>query len=306
MFEKDEKLTAEQIKEIADSVQIPRFTDLRVEVQIKGNILTFLIDNHVQGIQRDWTMIESGMQHQATGLICAALGVGMVFKSLGDDGTAISASDYGTTRIKLDAMKPSYDGSCWSTLPPDRTKPWKTGNLPDPVRQGNVPLLTAMRKVRAENITGRKATEASLSQLLWAGRGRTPHLYKSRPWGLTIAVSKGEQKISSVYVVADERLSTYVNWEKNRPTHSLSRSKSVDSEHIRRIKELFPPGNRFIVLGRNEHFQRANWEVGYQLLNLILQAHSLGIDYKAFLLNEGTRDILTKIGIQNPAAVFSV
>ena len=63
-------------------------------------------------------MIESGMQQQAICLICAALGVGMVFKNLSDNGVSFSDKYYATTRIQLDPMKPSYNGSSWSKLFP--------------------------------------------------------------------------------------------------------------------------------------------------------------------------------------------
>lgn len=306
MFDENRKLSKEQIKKIIDHINFPRFTNHRIEIQSSGNILTFLVDNHVKGIQKDWVMVESGMQNQAAGLICAALGIGMVFKSLGDDGAVISESDYGTTRIKLAAMKPSYDNSFWSRLPPDGTKPWKRGNLLDPVRGGKVSLLAALGRLRTENRTGRKATDESLSQLLWAARGRTPHFYKSRPWGMTIPVSKGHQNISSVYVISNSKLSIYVNWEKNRPTHSISTLKEIERQIVEKLENLFPPRDRLIILGKNEHFQRANWEVGYQLLNLTLQAQGLNINYKASLVDEEGRGILSRIGVKNPVAVFSI
>ncbi|MBW2011650.1 MAG: hypothetical protein JRI32_08445, partial [Deltaproteobacteria bacterium] len=124
MFDKTKKLSTEQISKVKDLVKIPRFTNHRLDVQIKGNILTFIFDNHVSGIQRDWLMIESGMQQQAVGLICVALGIGMVFKNLGKDGTTISEAEHGTVKIKLDAMKPTYAGTFWISSPPAGTRPW--------------------------------------------------------------------------------------------------------------------------------------------------------------------------------------
>jgi hypothetical protein len=59
-----------------------------------------------------------------------------------------------------------------------------------------------------------------------------------------------------------------------------------------------------MVLGKNEDSGRAYWEVGYQILNLILQAKSLGISYKAILLDESSRDSFRCLGIKDPLAAM--
>jgi hypothetical protein len=89
MFDTTKKLSDAQIEKIIHLARIPRFTDKRVEIQSDRNMLTFVIENHASGLLRDWMMVESGMQQQAIGLVCAALGAGMVFRSLGADGTSI-------------------------------------------------------------------------------------------------------------------------------------------------------------------------------------------------------------------------
>jgi len=124
MFDRTKKLSDEQIRKIIHLAKIPRFTPRKVEIQSEHNMLTFVIDNHASGLLRDWMMVESGIQQQAIGLACAALGVGMVFRSLGDNGTTISDTDYATIKIKLDAMKPTYEGSYWSSFPPTGRKSW--------------------------------------------------------------------------------------------------------------------------------------------------------------------------------------
>ncbi len=407
MFDRTRKLSDKQIKEVIGLAKIPRFTDQRVEIQCNSNMLTFVVETHTSGTVRDWGMVESGMQQQSVGLVCAALGVGMVLKNLGKDGALISATDYATIKAKLDAMKPSYDGSFWSDLPPAGRNPLLRGNLPDPVRKGNRPLIPVLSGVRVKNEGSEILTEEIVSQLLWAARGRTPHLYKSRPWGLTIPTWGGEQDISSLYLISANKLSQYINWANNKPTHSLLYLKKIDRELFNRLEESFsvtvhphpdPPPSRgrgqrntflpvkrgqrntflpmrgqrntflpmrgeerntslpggrgqistalpvknapsslhrgapssppspggrglggggaelslfsfndnMIVLGRNENLNRSLWEVGYQLLNILLQAHALDMSYEAALLDEGQKTVLRTIGIKDPVAIVAL
>jgi len=305
IFDTTKKLSSEQIKALISLAKIPRFTDQKVEIQSKRNILTFVIQNQVSGILRDWMMVESGMQQQSVGLVCAALGVGMAFRNLGKDGTSISDTDYGTIKIRLDPMKPSYNGSFWSNLPPAGRNPWLKGNLPHPVRDGGKRLLATLDNLGTHNKSSKKSTEQSISQLLWAARGRTPHLYNSKPWGMTIPTWAGKQDISRVYLISNNRSSTYVNWDNNRPTHALSELKEIDKKLFHKSMKSFSENNGFIILGRNEDFARALWEVGYQLLNLVLQASVLNIDYRAFLLDKDQKVIFEDIGIKAPVAILA-
>jgi hypothetical protein len=306
MFDGSGRLSETQIKKIIHLARIPRFTGRKVEIQCERNMLTFVIDNHASGLVRDWMMVESGMQQQAIALVCAALGVGMVFRGLGEDGAAVSDTDYGTVKVKLDAMKPTYDGSFWSSLPPAGTKSWLRGNLSDPVRDGNEPLISVLENMKIENRSGRNSTDESVSQFLWAARGRTPHFYKSRPWGMTVPTSGGEQNASSVYLIRDDKLFKYVNWHKNRPTHSLETLGKIDLDVYNQLMRLFPFHNSFIVIGKNIDFATALWEVGYQLLNLVLQAQALGLGlgYEAILLDENQKEIFRSVGIKDPVSAF--
>jgi len=304
MFDKTKKLADEQIEKIVQLSKIPRFTNIQVGIQAKANILTFVVNDRASAIQRDWAMVESGMQQQAAGLICAALGVGMVFRNQGKDGTALSDTDFATVKFKLDAMKPSYNSSFWSSLPPSEKRPWRKGNLPDPVRDGTKPFISALENLKTENRSGRKSTDEAVSQLLWAARGRTPHYYKSRPWGMSIPTWAGEQGISTVFALSHNTLYKYINWGSNRPTHTLSEVQKIDEPLFRRLLSSFSANHALIVLGKNEDFARALWEIGYQLLNLLLQAHSLGISYRGVLLDEAQRSTLGRMGIGNPIALL--
>jgi len=306
IFDTTKKLSSEQIKELISLAKIPRFTDQKVEIQSKRNILTFVIQNQVSGILRDWIMVESGMQQQAVGLVCAALGVGMAFRNLGKDGTSISDTDYGTIKIRLDPMKPTYNGSFWSNLPPGGRNPWLKGNLTHPVRDGGKPLLAAIANLGTHNKSSRKSTEQSIGQLLWAARGRTPHYFLSRPWGMTIPTAHGKQNTSCVYLISENKVYRYVNWHKNRPTHSLELLSEIVTDLQNQLIQLFTFSHFFIVIGVNEISGIALWEVGYQLLNLLLQAHSLDVAYEAFLMDETHKAMLSRMPIKDPIAVLAL
>lgn len=306
MFDKTKKLSDEQIRKIITLAKIPFFSDQKVKIQNKGNMLTFVVQNQASGIIREWMMIESGMQQQAVGLVCAALGVGMVFNNLGKDGTPISDTEYGNINIKLDPMKPTYNGSFWSNLPPAGRNPWQTGNLLDPSRDGDKPLIKALTNLKIDNSGSTPLTEASISQLLWAARGRTPHLYNSKPWGMTIPTWAGAQHISSVYLISNNKLSKYINWDDDRPTHALLELNEIDPLAFDNMAKSFSAHDKFIILAKNENYMRAFWEVGYQLLNLLLQAHALDISYQAILLNETQKTILERMNVREPVAILSI
>ena len=283
MFDKTKRLTDEQIGKVISYIKVPRFTTHRLEIKTKNNILTFIIENQAAGVQREWLMIESGMQQQATGLVCAALGVGMVFRGLGPDGKNLTETNHANIEIKLDAMKPSYGKSFWSNSPPSERKPWLIGNLPNPKRIGKTPLIRALSELKTQKRNSQLATAFEISQLLWASRGRTPHMYKSTEWGMTIPTWQGEQYITGIYVVMKQNIYRYINWYKNRPSQRLEFVKEISGSLYRDIYGQLPAGDCFILLKKNELQTRASWEIGYQLLNMMLQAHVLYVSYEAIL-----------------------
>jgi hypothetical protein len=306
MFDKSKKLTEKQIGKLTSYIKVPRFTTHRLEIKTRNNILTFITENQVAGVQRDWLMIESGMQQQATGLVCAALGVGMVFRNMGPDGKNLSKTDHANIKIYLDAMKPSYGKSFWSSSSPSERKPWLQGNLPNPKRIGKTPLITALSELKTQKINSKLATGFEISQLLWAARGRTPHLYKSREWGMTIPTWAGEQHITEIYVVIKQNIYRYINWHKNRPSQRLEFVKEINGPLYRDIYSQLPSGNCFIFLKRNELQAKSSWEIGYQLLNMILQAHVLDISYEAILLNQAQMNMIQKTGLSNIASIMAL
>jgi hypothetical protein len=306
MFNRTKKLSYGQINKVLTSVKIPRFTNNLVEIEVKGNILAFKIHKHNADVINKYIMVESGMQQQAVGLVCAALGIGTRFDDLGRNGTPLSETEIGITKIKLGAMKPSYNGSWWTNLPPIGRSPWQKGNLSEPVREGPNSLLSTLSNLESWNEGNNELSEKHISQLLWAARGRTPHLYRSKPWGMTIPTEYGKQDISSLFLFKEKKLYKYINWTNNKPAHSIQELIQVDEQYSNEISKLFSLNKAFIILGTNEKFARSLWEIGYQLLNLMLQAKTLDVDYSAILLDDKQKAKIEFLGIKDPVAVLAM
>lgn len=304
MWDPARRLTEHQIAEVVGLARrTPGFTE-GAEIEPSGDVLEFTIPTPPPGAQRDGLMVSSGMQQQAVCLVCAALGIGVVFQSRGDDGSALSPSLWSNTRLRLGAMLPGYDGAFWTSAAPAGPRPWANGNLPPPVRDGARPLLEVLDGLRLHQPDGVACSSRGLSQLLWAGRGRTPHFYKSQPWGLTIPTSRGDQDVSRLYVLAGQHLSLYLNWRGNRPTHALEPVAAIDAATRRRLAGTLPAAGPCIVMAAQEAAGRARWEVGCAVLNLMLQAAALGLRYDALLLDARQKDAFRAAGIQEPLAAF--
>jgi hypothetical protein len=305
MFDKQRKLSEAQLNAISSLVNIPCFTSNHLDIVRKNNSFTFSIGNQTFTAEKDWLMVESGMQQQALSLVCAALGVGIIFKNMGTNGTPQSDGSLKLIRMKLDAMKPSYDGSYWTASPPAGKRRWLPGNLPDPLRDGTRPLLDILSKLKTENAGNKAADGRAVGQLLWAGRGRTPHRYKSREWGMTIPTWAGLQNLTCLYFCLNGRLYQYVNWKKNRPTHLLEETGSVDRNLSELLDMLLPGYNAFIILSKTENSLRSLWEIGYQLLNIKLQAAAWSLNHTSVLLSGDQKIGFQKAPIQDPVAVVA-
>ena len=229
----------------------------------------------------------------------------MVFNNQGRDGTVISPAQIETTKIKLGPMKPGYEGSYWTSKVPGEPSPWMSGNLADPDRKGNMPFLSILPELRLQRKTSHSASQDSLSQLLWAARGRTPHYYLARPWGLTIPTWGGRQDISSVYVIKNAKSFSYVNWMDDRPTHMLSDLGEMKVRLFGNNGNGHQDKYGLIIIGINENTNRALWEVGYQLFNILAQAHSLVISYDTHFLDQSQQRQIEQSGIKNPVIAFS-
>lgn len=304
MFDLLKKLRPEAVRHIAESARLPHVTGKGAGIQLSGNELTFRVEAAAAGLDRDRLMVESGMQQQAVCLACAALGAGMVFHGMGADGTGTGQGHIATLKMEIDAMQPSYADSFWTTDAPGA--PWTKGNLPDPDRKGSRPLLEVLSGLTPIHSGHAAVTDESLGQVLWAARGRTPHLYKSRHWGLTIPTAQGEQKISGVFFLRNQGIFQYLNHTKGRPTHAFEHLGDLSAEVSRKIRHEFNADAGLVVFVRNEAFARAFWEAGYQLLNAALQAAALGLGYRTILLDEAQRALVEAAGIKAPAAAIAL
>jgi len=307
MFDRSHKLSDINIQRIINLSHMPRYTAKSLGIRVDRNNLVFVADSKASGIERHWLMVESGMQQQAVLLTCAALGVGSSIFGLGINGKVISDNELATVHIMVSPMNPSYSGSYWSNSVPINGQKWKTGNLPDPCRTGDVPLLSALTICNFHNASGKQTSTRAIGQLLWAARGRTPHYYNSVPWGLTIPTWGGRQDISRLNVVYPRQIYSYQNWHQKKPTHSLVSAKELNDDCLQRLADFFPSWNSFLILSVKENNANNYWEVGYQLLNILLQARVLDVEYMAILLEESQKEIiLDDLAIPNAAVLVAI
>ncbi|HUV05517.1 MAG TPA: hypothetical protein VMX94_10470 [Armatimonadota bacterium] len=295
MCDADTPVPLEYLHALDRAVQVPRFTHHRLSVNFDERPIIFSISNAAAGIERQWLHVESGMQHQAVHLVSAALGMGTCIYNLGVDGKYVNEELWATARMGIEMMLPSFDGSLWSAKAPDD---WVSdSSLPDPRRDGGVPLLQAMEDL-VTSVPGRKAEWQDVSQLLWAARGRTPHLYGGKRWGLTIPTWAGIQDIACLYLASKDGIFRYVNWRNDRPTHAL--------EQIGGPLGRFEPDEHQMIVAADEQSCRALWEVGYMVENALVQTVSLGVRCEAALLEPEVAGKYEQAGISGAAAVLTL
>ena len=306
MFDTHFKLTSSQLDMILNYARIPQLNFHGANIDDHKNVFTFSIRRRYEESKHDTILIESGMQHQALCLVCATLGVGVLFKSMGKNGRILDENTHAMIRIRIDPMKPSYEGSFWTRSIPDGRRRWLRGNLPEPKRDGFVSMLDGVRQVRLERFGSRVAGNTEIGQLLWAARGRTPHLYKSKEWGMTVPTSQGMQYLTSLFFFQDTITYRYVNWKQGRPTHHLKKLDGINGLLSELIMTFPNDYNAFFVLSKNENSYRATWEVGYQLFNIILQASVLDLHYKAEILNNEQKTLFLETSIKDPMVLVMI
>lgn len=297
VFDESSPPSPQQLALVREAAErIPRFTSGRLFVDLEGEWFTLAVEPGAG----EWEHVESGMQQQAIYLACAALGLGTCIHNVGVDGR-LEGDRHLTARMIVRGLRPPYNGSFWTADPPSGGKPWLSGNLPDPDRSGEFPLFDAMWRA-STSAEGGSAGRKEISQLLWAARGRTPHLYRGKEWGMTIPTWAGGQNYTSLYLLGEDGLYRYVNWDASadRPTHRIERIGDATVGAIR------PSQRAVLILGINEGTKRALWEVGYMMENLILQAVSLGISYRAELIDPSERGRWSRLGIAEPIAAFEL
>jgi hypothetical protein len=315
----DQRPPKKIINRILRCCNIPRFSNGKLLHCFKDEYLFLGFEKSNDPYMERVLHIESGMQQEAVYLACAAHGIGTCIHNQGINGT-----EYGekiaTARHLIMEMADPYESGKFTTKAPGPKKPFIAGkNLTEPLRDGDVECLPQLEHLTSSKKSGSSATEKGISQLLWAAKGRTPHLIRKHVWnllcGLTIPTWGGGQSYTSIYLVKDEKLFRYVNWTKefsllNRlflnyakwtrgnPTH--------DIKFVGNINVSFELDNTNvgIILSRNEKTNRALWEVGYMLENMLLQAKSLGISYKSKVFTKEEIRKLERNGISEAVAAL--
>ena len=307
------------INRVLRCCSVPRFSDGKLVHWFKDRYLFLGFeqpdDPHTERVLH----IESGMQHEAVYLACTAQEVGTCIHN-----QSIHGTQYGkriaTARHLIMNITDPYEGGKFTTNAPGPEKPFKVGNnLSEPSRDGDTECLPQLEHLTAFGKSGASATKKEMSQLLWAAKGRTPHQIRihvwNQMWGLTIPTWGGGQDYTSVYLINDDKLFRYINWTKkfsllNRlfrekvkwtrgnPTHDIHFIKNV------KVHLALDDANAAIILSRNEKTNRALWESGYMLENMLLQAKSLCIAYESKIF--GTEEIsqLAEQGVTNAVAAM--
>jgi hypothetical protein len=305
------------INRILRCCNIPRFSSGKLLHWFKNEYLFLGFEKTNDAHTERALHVESGMQHQAVYLACAAQEVGTCIHNQGINGT-----EYGekiaTARHLIMEMNDPYESGKFTTKTPGPEKPFRVGrNLSEPLRDGDVECLPQLKNLSLSSKSGSSATKKDISQLLWTAKGRTPHYIHQHAWkmvwGLTIPTWGGGQTYTSVYLVKDGKLFRYINWTKkfsllNRvflhyakwtrgnPTHNIQFARNV------KVSTPLDGADTTIVLCRNEKTNRALWEVGYMLENMFLQAKSLGISYESKLFNIKEISQLDDVGVTNAVA----
>lgn len=283
-FLKDKHLSHEIIERILRCCRVPQYSDGKLLLWFEDEYLLLGFEKTNNPLETRLLHIESGMQQEAVYLACTALGLGTCIRNLGINGTEHEDKIVTTSHLILEKAN-SYETGKFSTAPPGPEKQFKKGkNLSEPKRDGNVECLPELEQLTLFKNGGTEADETDISQLLWAAKGRTPHYIKSHPWGLTIPTWGGGQDYTNVYLIKENKLFQYINWTTRffplwwkigNPTHDTKFLKNIN------ISSELDDANVAIILSRNEKTNRAFWEVGYMLENMLLQAKSLGISYKS-------------------------
>lgn len=307
------------IDNILNCLNIPRFSDGKLLHWFQNDYLYLGFENPRDPHKERMLHLESGMQHEAVYLACAAEGVGTCIHNQDINGTSYEKKTATARHLIMEITDP-YERGKFTTEAPGPEKPFVSGkNLTNPYRDGEIDCRSQMSKLATSSKTGSQATEKDTSQLLWAARGRTPHYITTDRWkffsGLTIPTWGGVQNLTSVYLAKNKKLYSYVNWTKefslmNRafreklgwtrgnPTHDIRFIRNVD------VDSQMDGHEEAIFLCQNEHAALALWEIGYMLENMLLQAVNLDISYESKILSPSGISELNELGVANAVAVF--
>jgi hypothetical protein len=309
------------IDQILNCLDIPRFSDGTLLHWFQNGYLFLGFENTEDPNTLRLLHIESGMQHEAVYLGCAAEGVGTCIHNQGIDGTQYEESTATARHLIMEIADP-YETGKFSARAPGPQKSFALGkNLAEPHRDGSIECIRQLSKLATFSKSGPPATEKDVSQLLWAARGRTPHCVRvdrwKLMWGLTIPTWGGSQDYATVYLVMSGKLYGYVNWTRDFSLiNRLFREKfrwtrgnpTHDTRFVRKV-EIGPQmqgHEEAIFLCQNENSGRALWEVGYMLENMFLQAKSLDISYESTIFSSDEISQLGNMGVTNAVAAFFI
>ena len=292
----DEQPTEATMKYILGCLNTPRFSNGQLLHWIENGCLHLGFRDQSDLSTQRMLHVESGMQHQAVYLGCASTGVGTCILNQGVNGT-LSVGVVSTAKhLIMKAVGPYGTGKFTTNAPGPRKQFVPGKSLAVPSRDGAGDCLQELPHLSSLNKSDSEVTERDVSQLLWAARGRTPHLIRMHRWrlmwGMTIPTMGGGQSHASIYLLKDEKLYSYVNWTKDfslinrflreklkwtrgNPTHDIRFVKKVN------VGSLAHGNNAAIFMCQNECTGRALWEIGYMLENVFLQARSLSISFES-------------------------
>ena len=315
------------INHMLQCCEVPRFSDGKLTTWFQENYLFLGFDKAEDHLVENTLHIESGMQHEAVHLACAALGVGTCIHNMGVNGTQ-RGEKIVTARHLILEMADCYENGKYTGATPGPETPFRMGkNLPEPKRTGDVECLPELRRLRTSSSKGPSAGKEDISQLLWAAKGITPHYVKGHPWGLTIPTWGHGTEYTSVYLVKNSQLFRYVNWTRQshllggtanrllryalwklrgKPPFYLWGNPTHDIDFIRKVNvsSQFDGFDTAVILSRNERTNRALWEVGYMLENMLLQSSSLGVSYKTKMFNPDEISQLGEAGVKGTVAAL--
>jgi len=323
---KDVPPPQDTIKQIIRCCSVPQYSNGKLEIWFADRHAFFGFEEQRETSRTRLLQIESGMQHEAVYLACAALGVGTCIRNQGLDGTRYGKKIATASHVIME-MRDAYKTGKFTTEPPGPEKPFVKGrNLSEPTRDGEMECLPELERLKTFSKSGRSAMEKDVSQLLWATKGRTPHYVGKHPWGLTIPTWGHGQEYTDVYIVKGGKLFQYLNWTGHFPLNKpLKRMLRYVKWVIYRDTQFYITGNPThdtrllgnadvlpqleganfgIVLSRNEETGRALWEVGYMLENMFLQARSLGVSYKSKILQPSETARFAEVRIPDAVAAF--
>jgi hypothetical protein len=323
---KDIEPLEEIIKRIVRCCKVPQYSGGKHELWFEEKYLFIGFEKQEDPFKKRMCHIESGMQHEAVYLACAALGVGTCIHNQGINGTEYGKKIATASHLIMEMVDP-YETGKLTTKAPGPEKPFMVGkNLSEPMRDGEVECFPELERLASFNKSGSSATDEDISQLLWAAKGRTPHYVGSRPCGLTIPTWGHGQEYTDVYLVKGGKLFRYVNWTKHFRLNKLSRralcyikwglyrdsqvnvfgNPTHDITFLRKVNiaTQLDGAEVGIILCRNEKTGRALWEVGYMLENMFLQAMSLGISYKSKIFEANEAVQLNEAGVPDAVAAF--